>query len=168
MMAHDLKEIGCRLKGFRNNLKLSQGVFALNLGISVATLSDIETGKKPPGGNFMLKISSLYGMSLDYLLYGMTDKRKSEPDRYDLFFRDCPFGEYTEELKTVLKTMECSLMTRSAIMSFAMEYLYRNAEFIKEDIKVTQLRKEESEVMNADEQKFPRLSEEQKTEKTNK
>ena len=60
--------IGLKLKNARNASHLTQEEVAEKLQISRQTLSNWENGKTYPDINSILKLSDLYGISLDHLL----------------------------------------------------------------------------------------------------
>ena len=63
-------EIGSKIKKSRIDAKLTQEQAAEALGISRQTISNWENEKSYPDIVSMLKMSDLYGVSLDYLLKG--------------------------------------------------------------------------------------------------
>lgn len=58
------------LKQYRESRKLSQVDLAKLLGISQATLSDYENGKKRPRPSKAKQIAKVTGLSRDYLIFG--------------------------------------------------------------------------------------------------
>lgn len=63
-------EIGSKIKKSRIDAKLTQEQAAEALGISRQTISNWENEKSYPDIVSVLKMSDLYGVSLDYLLKG--------------------------------------------------------------------------------------------------
>ena len=63
-------EIGSKIKKSRIDAKLTQEQAAETLGISRQTISNWENEKSYPDIVSVLKMSDLYGVSLDYLLKG--------------------------------------------------------------------------------------------------
>ena len=83
-------EIGSKIKKSRIDAKLTQEQAAEALGISRQTISNWENEKSYPDIASVLKMSDLYGVSLDYLLKG-----------------DCPmknYLDYIEESTNVVKS----------------------------------------------------------------
>ena len=56
------------LKEARETNKLSQKYVAATVGVSAPTVSEWESGKKTPTVENLLKLSDLYGVTVDYLL----------------------------------------------------------------------------------------------------
>lgn len=52
----------------RNSVGLSQKQVALSIGVSYATVSEWESGKKFPAGKNLIKLAELFSCSTDYLL----------------------------------------------------------------------------------------------------
>lgn len=66
---------GERIKKFRkkNGIKLKD--FSLEVDYSCGYLSEIEHGKKEPSRELLKKITKVYGISSDYVLYGSEEDR---------------------------------------------------------------------------------------------
>ncbi|MFH2011709.1 MAG: S24 family peptidase [Pseudomonadota bacterium] len=60
----------------RNDNKLSQRMFAENIGISQSYLSELEQNKKPPSEPILLAIEYRYAIPKDWLLTGEGEKEK--------------------------------------------------------------------------------------------
>lgn len=68
----DISAISNRIISIRKNLlHLTQKEFARSLGVSQPYLSMIESGKKTISTETVLKINMIYGISLQYVLYGV-------------------------------------------------------------------------------------------------
>jgi transcriptional regulator with XRE-family HTH domain len=63
------------IKDFRKGKGLSQPVFARSIGYSNGYLAEIELGKKKPSRRFLEKLFEVYGLSTDYVLYGLEEER---------------------------------------------------------------------------------------------
>ncbi|MBQ8533217.1 MAG: helix-turn-helix transcriptional regulator [Clostridia bacterium] len=61
-------EFSERLRSLRKDLKLSQKLVAMDLGVSQALLSHYERGIRECGLEFLVKIANYYGVSTDYIL----------------------------------------------------------------------------------------------------
>ena len=60
-----------RLKLLREkNLNLTQGKFADSLGVPLTTISKYERGEVKPTSEFLIKLSKIYGVNLNWLLTG--------------------------------------------------------------------------------------------------
>ena len=57
-----------RLKELRKGKKISQIRLAEMLGVSQATITFWETGKRDPDVSMLMKIADIFGVSTDYLL----------------------------------------------------------------------------------------------------
>lgn len=56
------------IKKFRENAKLKQAELAEKIGISTVTLSRYENGEREPRATELLKMSELFGCTVDELL----------------------------------------------------------------------------------------------------
>lgn len=65
-------EIGNRVRQIRANSGLNQREFASRLGISSGGISQIESGKAMPGGDFLLRIHQEFNVDITWLLTGMS------------------------------------------------------------------------------------------------
>ena len=59
---------GAKLKSCRKNMSLSQKEFGQKIGVAESTVSLYESNKRFPDADTLKKISTLFGVSLDYLL----------------------------------------------------------------------------------------------------
>lgn len=66
------KEVGARVQQIRADVKLNQRDFAARLGISSGGISQVESGKAMPGGDFLLKIHQEFGVDVTWLLTGVS------------------------------------------------------------------------------------------------
>jgi len=64
----DLKVIGKRIRTLRG--ELSQDEFAAAMGVSQGQLSKIEHGRMGPTLEMLIRLSSRYGKSLDWIVLG--------------------------------------------------------------------------------------------------
>ena len=69
-------QIGEKLKQKRNEAGLSQEVLAEKIGVSRQTVSNWENNRSYPDIGSVLRLSDLYGISLDELLKEDTNMRK--------------------------------------------------------------------------------------------
>lgn len=72
-------EIGNRVRQIRTNAELNQREFASRLGISSGGISQIESGKAMPGGDFLLRIHQEFGVDITWLLTGMSMNALESP-----------------------------------------------------------------------------------------
>ena len=69
-------EPGERIKQFRKDKRLKQKDLEKSLGYSQGFLSEIERGVKEPSREFLKKLTLVYGISSDYVLYGSEEEQK--------------------------------------------------------------------------------------------
>ena len=69
-MAYDIKQSGERIQKLRKQHGMTQEQLAIKLNISDRYLRKIETGDKGPSIDILVKISSLFGVSLDFIISG--------------------------------------------------------------------------------------------------
>ena len=65
-----------RIKQLRNEKDIKQDVLAKLLGLEVAGISKLETGRVPLKDEYIVKLAEYFNVSTDYLL-GKTDVRNS-------------------------------------------------------------------------------------------
>ena len=76
------KTLGDRIRHARVRYGMSQAELARRIGISSTALNQIESGKTPdPGVSRIVGISSVLGVSTDYLLLGRKDEDEEEAPR---------------------------------------------------------------------------------------
>lgn len=63
-------QVGDRIKSIRKYLKIKQGDFALRLGTSGPTISEIENNKSKPGHDVLYNLNKEYGVNANFLLGG--------------------------------------------------------------------------------------------------
>ena len=66
-----------RIKQLRNEKNINQDVIAKLLGLEVAGVSKLETGRVPLKDEYIIKLSEYFNVSTDYLL-GKSDIRNPE------------------------------------------------------------------------------------------
>jgi transcriptional regulator with XRE-family HTH domain len=103
-----------RLKQLRKEKNINQDVLAKILGIEVAGISKLETGRVPLKDEYIIKLSEYFNVSSDYLL-GKSDIRKPETQNEDLldlakvgFTKDNynpPSDKQKEQIRTILETI---------------------------------------------------------------
>ena len=70
--------LGCRLDLLLSELRMNQGEFAKKLECSPAFISEVIRDLKKPGTDFLVRISSTFDVSLDWLILGVEPKFLSE------------------------------------------------------------------------------------------
>lgn len=66
-----------RIKQLRNEKNINQDVLSKLLGLEVAAISKLETGRVPLKDEYIIKLSEYFNVSTDYLL-GKSDIRNPE------------------------------------------------------------------------------------------
>lgn len=64
------KEIGSRIRSVRKNANMNQHDFSRSINISTNFLSMIECGTRGFSAEVLYMISTKYGVSTDYLMFG--------------------------------------------------------------------------------------------------
>lgn len=68
------RKIGDRIKELRQNANLTQAQLADKLGFTSQTVSNWESGSREPDIAALAQLSSLFNVSLDYLLLGKQEE----------------------------------------------------------------------------------------------
>lgn len=71
-----------RIKQLRNEKNINQDVLAKLLGLEIAGISKLETGRVPLKDEYIVKLAEYFGVSTDYLL-GKSDIRNPERTQED-------------------------------------------------------------------------------------
>lgn len=71
-----------RIKQLRSEKNINQDVLAKLLGLEIAGISKLETGRVPLKDEYIVKLAEYFGVSTDYLL-GKSDKRNPEKTQDD-------------------------------------------------------------------------------------
>lgn len=66
-----------RIKQLRNEMNINQDVLAKILGLEIAGISKLETGRVPLKDEYIIKLADYFNVSTDYLL-GKSDIRNPE------------------------------------------------------------------------------------------
>ncbi len=69
-MSYDIKESGKRIRHLRTQKGYTQEYVAQALHIDRSFYGRIESGKKGCSVDFLIRLSSFFGVSLDYLILG--------------------------------------------------------------------------------------------------
>lgn len=67
-----------RIKFLRTEKNINQDVLAQLLGLEIAGVSKLETGRVPLKDEYIIKLANYFGVSTDYLL-GKSDIRNLKP-----------------------------------------------------------------------------------------
>ncbi len=74
-MSHYYKEIGMRIRQLRLEKKYTQEEMAVLLDVDINMFKEFEEGRKRIFVDCISKIAQIYGVTIDYLVYGLTDGR---------------------------------------------------------------------------------------------
>lgn len=67
----DAKLVGKRIKNLRQEKKMSQQEFADAINVACSTVSMYESGERIPRDQIKLAIANLFGVTVDYLFFGV-------------------------------------------------------------------------------------------------
>lgn len=93
-----------RIKELRQEKQINQDVLAKLLGLEVAGVSKLETGRVPLKDDYIVKLAEYFGVSTDYLL-GKSDIRNIDEDEkeFRFAFHKETEGMTDEEIKDALR-----------------------------------------------------------------
>ena len=100
-----------RIKQLRNEKNINQDVLAKLLGLEIAGISKLETGRVPLKDEYIVKLAEYFGVSTDYLL-GKSDIRNSEEiniDEADIAFAQGIKGLNDTNKMIIKNTLEALL-----------------------------------------------------------
>jgi transcriptional regulator with XRE-family HTH domain len=125
------KEIGDRMRKIRKSLGYTQEKIVEFFDIGRANYSRIEKGEVWPGANILHTLRTKFNISLDWLITnnGRMYIREREKKAYS---EKADFGEYSDEVKELLKYIEKVPMVKHAILSYFLEYKIKNQEIIQQ------------------------------------
>ena len=137
-----LIDIGLRMQAIRKHLGFKQQNFAGELGISPASLSEIEAGRSKPMFDTIFNLTKKFNVNVYYLLHGQGDMfagdeiaRTIDPNKY---------GAYTDWLKNFLYYFYGSDMVKYAMMGSFKKLMLENGSTVEKEIEINQtLNKEE-------------------------
>ena len=93
-----------RIKQLRNEKNINQDVLAKLLGLEIAGISKLETGRVPLKDEYIVKLSEYFNVSTDYLL-GKTDIRNPGKQLDDVL-NEAMIGMSKEEYETLNETQK--------------------------------------------------------------
>lgn len=91
-----------RIKELRNEKEINQDVLAKLLGLEIAGISKLETGRVPLKDEYIIKLADYFGVSTDYLL-GKSDIRNPEKEEYNYAYHKDAEGLTDEEISDALR-----------------------------------------------------------------
>jgi len=136
-----LIEIGKRIQEIRQRLSMLQKDFAHQMGISSASLSEIEKGKAKPRFELFYNLTSQFNVNIYYLLHGQggmfLDENSRIIDEPGSTGEDVErINEYREFLETFLAFFRKSSIFRFAVMTYFTAYLLENEHLIEKNLKL--------------------------------
>jgi transcriptional regulator with XRE-family HTH domain len=134
-----LQEFGQRIREVRQKLDILQKDFAEALGVSGSFLSELENGKNRPGLLFSKKMSTVFNISIDYILNGDGDPFRpipGEPTVIPSVNDDSPDSEGFIELNYYMKN---SPFVKHAIFTYFTDFIFKNNDIIQDDIRKHQI-----------------------------
>ncbi len=132
------KEIGDRMRKIRKTLGYTQEKMVEFFDIGRANYSRIEKGEVWPGANILHTLRTKFNVSLDWLItntgkmFIREREKKGDGERVE-------FGEYTQEVKELLRYIEKVPMVKHAILSYFLEYKIKNQEIIQQFLEDSEL-----------------------------
>lgn len=111
-----------RIKQLRSEKNINQDILAKLLGLEIAGVSKLETGRVPLKDEYIVKLAEYFGVSTDYLL-GKSDVRN--PEKVDIDKADVAFASGIKGLNE----------TNKMIIKNTIEALLAKQEKDKEDKK---------------------------------
>lgn len=93
-----------RIKQLRNEKNINQDVLAKLLGLEIAGISKLETGRVPLKDEYIIKLANYFGVSTDYLL-GKSDIR-NPGKQIDDVLNEAMIGMSKEEYETLNETQK--------------------------------------------------------------
>lgn len=94
-----------RIKQLRNEKNINQDVLAKLLGLEIAGISKLETGRVPLKDEYIVKLAEYFGVSTDYLL-GKSDIRNPENKDLDKLQIGLSAKDYSNISDEQLKQIE--------------------------------------------------------------
>ena len=94
-----------RIKQLRNEKNINQDVLAKLLGLEIAGISKLETGRVPLKDEYIVKLAEYFGVSTDYLL-GKSDIRNPENTDLDKLQIGLSTKDYSNISDEQLKQIE--------------------------------------------------------------
>lgn len=135
---------GQRLRKIRQDLGMTQIIFARKMGMSNTYLCDVESGKVGPGLYFLYQLTKFHNINPLYMIHGREpvfieqkmdevekepqQKKEPQPIPFD-------FGEDTTRIKEMLSYFKRSPVVKYALLGFFSKFVIENKAIIEEDIK---------------------------------
>lgn len=141
MTEKELKETGERMQAIRKKLGYRQNEFAKQLGISNASLSEIEAGNAKPRYELIYHITKKFKVNVYYLIHGRGDMFMPEHDSPAEKIDKLPqFKDWWEDF---INHFNDSPMTRYAVMSYFAAYKTENDALIEKDMEKNRIKTED-------------------------
>jgi transcriptional regulator with XRE-family HTH domain len=121
------REIGKRMRKIRKTLGFTQDQMVSPFTIGRANYSRIEKGEIFPQATILHTLRKKFNISLDWLI---ADEGEMYPEEKKEMIDVSNFGEYTEEIREMLRYMEEVPMLKHALLGFFIEYKVKNKNII--------------------------------------
>lgn len=102
---------GVMIQSLRKKHRMSQKELGDKLGIGVSTVSVWESSKRSPSVENLMSIAELFGVSVDYILYGKKDNLDISKDEIALINL---YGQLSDNEKSEVKGIIKGLLMASS------------------------------------------------------
>lgn len=92
-------EIKDRIKKLRKEKKLNQEELGIKTGLSLKTISTIETGRSDPSTKQLKALSDFFGVSIDYLVTGIESEKWISEEENEI----TEFVQENKEIRELIK-----------------------------------------------------------------
>lgn len=99
---YNVEEVGARLKGLREDKRMSQYELADAIGISRESIARYETGKRGITVEVLDIYSNYFNVSVEYIMYGTDENIKMDGELQKIVMM---IGEVPDELRNAIETM---------------------------------------------------------------
>jgi transcriptional regulator with XRE-family HTH domain len=109
-----MKKLGDRIQELRKQKGFTQDILAKKVGISLTQMARYETKGIQPPANVLMKLASIFGTTVDFLVNGATeDKAKAQLKDAELLQQFKEVELLNDKDKSVIKTLiEAFLMRK--------------------------------------------------------
>ena len=134
-------EIGKRIKQIRKALNQTQEDFGKSIGMSKASLSEVETGKYKAGIELLEKLVKKYNVNLHFVITGEGDM--FIPPTASSYARAVKFAVNLEDVRDFLYHFERSSILQYFILNQYKTRMMAEGDFIKSEIKEKESKQQE-------------------------
>jgi transcriptional regulator with XRE-family HTH domain len=134
-------EVGKRIKQIRKALNKTQEDFGKSIGMSKASLSEVETGKYKAGIELLEKLVKKYNVNLHFVITGEGDL--FIPPTASSYDRAVKFAVNLEDVRDFLYHFERSSILQYFILNQYKTRMMAEGDFIKREIKEKESKQQE-------------------------